>query len=229
METGFESKEGRSPMKLYSLQTPNGQKVSILLEELGVPYEAQTINILKGEQFEAGFVKMNPNSKIPVLVDPDGPAGKVYTSMESGAILLYLAEKFNSFIPDQSALRYECIQWLFFQMASIGPMFGQFGHFFKYAGQACDHPYPVKRYKDEVKRLLAVLDNRLKSQASGFILDSGYSIADIASFPWVLCLDGFYKAAEELNLDQYDNVQKWVSLCLKRPAVERGLLVCPLQ
>lgn len=218
-----------SVMQLYSLRTPNGQKVSIMLEELGLKYEAHTVDILSGDQFRPEFVAMNPNSKIPVLLDPEGPDGShPYTSMESGAILLYLAEKHKALIPENAHSRYECIQWLFFQMASIGPMFGQFGHFYKYASQSCDHPYPVERYTKEAKRLLAVLDKRLQEVSSGYLLKEGYSIADIATFPWVLCLDQGYQAADHLELEKYGFVQSWVDSCIKRPAVQRGLSVCPL-
>lgn len=153
-----------SKLQLYSLNTPNGQKVSVALEEMGLPYDATTIDIMKGEQFEESFVQLNPNSKIPVLVDPHGPDGNPLSIMESGAILLYLAEKTGQFLPKNRRLRSQTLQWLFFQMAGIGPMFGQFGHFYRYAKESCDHPYPVNRYSTEARRLLAVLDKQLEDK-----------------------------------------------------------------
>lgn len=211
-------------IQLYSLATPNGQKVSIALDELGLEYEAHKIDIMKGDQFTPEFIKMNPNSKIPVLKDPNGPEGKEITIMESGAILLYLARKEKKLISQNPTLENETIQWLFFQMASIGPMFGQFGHFYKYATEKCEHPYPKERYTNEVKRLLAVLDTRLNDK--DYIVGSEYSIADIAIFPWVSCLDVFYGAAQHLDLASYKNVQRWMKICQSRPASISGSKVC---
>ena len=211
-------------IQLYSLATPNGQKISVALEELGLDYTSQTVNILKGEQFTPEFVSMNPNSKIPVIVDEDGPNGETVTIMESGAILLYLAEKTGRLLSTDPLLRLETIQWVFFQMASIGPMFGQFGHFFKYAGERCTHPYPLERYTTEARRLLQVLEERLANRR--WLVGDEYSIADIAIFPWVYCLGHFYKAGDHLNLSEYSNVQTWLQTCLNRPASQRGLVVC---
>ncbi len=209
---------------LYSLATPNGQKISVALEELGLNYTPHTVNILTGEQFEPSFVAMNPNSKIPVLVDESGPNGESVTIMESGAILLYLAEKTGSLLSTDPLERLETVQWLFFQMASIGPMFGQFGHFFKYAGDKCDHPYPLQRYTTEAKRLLQVLEGRLDGRT--WLMGETYSIVDIAIFPWVDCLGRFYKAQTHLELSSYPTVLDWLERCLSRPAVQRGMRVC---
>ena len=209
---------------LYSLATPNGQKVSVALEELRLAYTPHTINILKGEQFTPDFVALNPNSKVPVLVDEKGPNGSTVTIVESGAILLYLAEKTGGLLSTDPVLRMETIQWLFFQMANIGPMFGQFGHFFKYAKDRCLDPYPLERYTTEAKRLLTLLDIRLANRE--WIVGEAYSIADIAIFPWVECLGQFYNAGEQLQLSEYSNVQEWLKRCLARPAVQRGMTVC---
>ena len=209
---------------LYSLATPNGQKVSVALEELRLVYTPHTINILKGEQFTPDFVVLNPNSKVPVLVDEKGPNGSTVTIVESGAILLYLAEKTGGLLSTDPVLRMETIQWLFFQMANIGPMFGQFGHFFKYAKDRCLDPYPLERYTTETKRLLTLLDIRLANRE--WIVGEAYSIADIAIFPWVECLGQFYNAGEQLQLSEYSNVQEWLKRCLARPAVQRGMTVC---
>lgn len=211
-------------IQLHSLATPNGQKISVALEELELDYTPHTVNILKGEQFTPEFVAMNPNSKIPVIVDEDGPNGEAVTIMESGAILLYLAEKTGRLLSTDPRIRLETIQWVFFQMASIGPMFGQFGHFFKYAGERCTHPYPLERYTTESKRLLQVLEDRLTSRR--WLVGDEYSIADIAIFPWVYCLRHFYKAGDHLNLSEYSNVQTWLQTCVNRPASQRGLKVC---
>lgn len=211
-------------IQLYSLATPNGQKVSVALEELGLEYDAHTINIMTGDQFTPEFIKLNPNSKIPAILDPNGPDGKEIAMMESGAILLYLAEKTGKLIPSDPRKKNETIQWLFFQMASIGPMFGQFGHFYKYAGDKCDHPYPVERYTNEAKRLLKVLDTRLEGQ--DYIIDGEYTIADIAIFPWVSCLSKFYEADKQLGLADFKNVNRWLSTCLERPAVKVGMNIC---
>ena len=215
---------------LYSLATPNGQKISVALEELGLVYTPHTINILKGEQFSPDFVALNPNSKIPVLVDEaafnkdTSTDSSTHSIVESGAILLYLAEKTGELMSTDPALRMETIQWVFFQMANIGPMFGQFGHFFKYAKERCLDPYPLERYTTEAKRLLALLDGRLAKRE--WVVGEAYSIADIAIFPWIECLGRFYNAEEQLQLSEYSNVQEWLKRCLARPAVQRGMKVC---
>ncbi|TNE60905.1 MAG: glutathione S-transferase [Alphaproteobacteria bacterium] len=208
-----------SPIQLYSLGTPNGHKVHIMLEELGLPYEAHKISISAGDQFTPEFLAINPNNKIPAITDPDGPDGEPYNVFESGAILLYLAEKTGKLLPTDPRRRGEAIQWLFFQMAGVGPMFGQLGHFFKYARDKCDHPYPVERYTNEAKRLLGVLDKRLEGR--DYIADE-YSIADIATFPWVNCLEEFYDATEQVGLKDFKNVEAWRARCNARPAAVKG-------
>lgn len=210
-------------IQLYTLATPNGQKVSVALEELQLPYEAHRVDISSNEQFLPEFLALNPNNKIPVIVDPLGPSGASLTLFESGAILLYLAEKTGRLLPKNSAERYECIQWLFFQMAGVGPMFGQFGHFHRYAGERCTHPYPRQRYLDEVRRLLGVLEQRLQSRQ--FLMGAEYSIADIATFPWVGCLDWGYDARDLVGVDDFPAVVAWHQRCASRPASQRGLQV----
>lgn len=212
-------------IELYSLATPNGQKVSIAVEEMELPYNPHVIDINAGDQFTDKFIKVNPNSKIPAITDSDGPDGKPINIMESGAILLYLADKTNKFIPKDPRARLSTIQWLFFQVAGVGPMFGQFGHFFKYAKDNCDHPYPVERYSKEVRRLLAVMETQLSNNT--YISGDEYTIADMATFPWVSCLDVFYKGKDHLNLSEFKTVNTWLQTCLDRKAVQAGMTVCP--
>lgn len=211
-------------IQLYSLATPNGQKVSIALEEMGLPYNPHTIDIRIDDQFSDEFLAVNPNGKIPAIIDPNGPEGKETRVFESGAILLYLAEKTGQFIPKDPIARIETLKWLFFQMAGVGPMFGQFGHFYKYGTDQCDHPYPVTRYSNETKRLLGVLDKQLSDKP--YLIGDDYTIADIATFPWVSCLDQFYGAKDHLGLDDFAHVQKWFDRCINRPAAQKGMLVC---
>ncbi|MBT3982331.1 MAG: glutathione S-transferase [Bacteriovoracaceae bacterium] len=213
-------------IQLYSLATPNGQKVSIALEEMGLEYTPHTINILTGDQFTEEFIKLNPNSKIPTISDPAGPDGKPIAVMESGAILLYLAEKTGQFLSTDARTRMETLQWLFFQMGGAGPMFGQFGHFYKFAAEKCDHPYPVERYKNETRRLLKVIDTRLKGRE--FIAGESYSIADMAIAPWVRCLDTGYGAYEFLNVAEFNEVNRWTKSIFSRPKTITGLDVCSL-
>lgn len=206
-------------IQLYSLATPNGQKVSIALEEMGLAYDAHTIDIRKGEQKTESFLARNPNGKIPVIIDPDGPDGEELTLFESGAILEYLADKTGQFLPKDGAARYETLKWLYFQMGQVGPMFGQFGHFFAHEGKdECEHLYPVKRYQDIATHTLDVLEGQLKE--SPFLAGSEYTIADMATFPWVLCIDEFYHARETLKLDSYPNINRWLA------ATARGRKVC---
>ncbi len=214
----------KQAIELYSLATPNGQKVSVMLEEIQIPYNAHTINILEGDQFTDEYKKISPNSKIPAIIDPNGPDGKELSIMESGAILIYLSEKSGKLLSNDPRVRNETLQWLFFQVGHVGPMFGQFGHFYKYWKAACDHPYPVERYTKEAKRLLWVLDTQLAG--NNYLINNTYSIADIATFPWVDALTTFYGARETLGLDWYKNVDKWLKTCLKRPAVQRWMNVC---
>ncbi|KAG0592100.1 hypothetical protein M758_1G196100 [Ceratodon purpureus] len=212
-------------IQLYSLATPNGQKVSVALEEMDLEYEPHTINIMKGDQFTPEFIAVNPNSKIPAIVDPNGPGGKEFNVFESGAILLYLAEKTGKFLSQDPSLKWETIQWVFFQMGGIGPMFGQFGHFFKYAKDKCLDPYPVERYTNEAKRLLGVVEKRLEGR--DFLIDDGYSIADMAIFPWVQCLETGYNGSEKLGLKDFPKVMAWKNRCLERPKTAKGMKVCP--
>lgn len=211
-------------IQLYSLATPNGQKVSIALEELGVPYEAHKVNIMQGEQFTDEFKAVCPNSKIPALVDPDGPDGKPLAIFESGAILLHLAEKTGKLLPADPRRRSEYVQWLFFQMANVGPIFGQFGHFYRFAKEKL--PYAIERYTNETRRILGVLETRLAQE--NYLVGDEYTIADIATFPWVGCLDWGYNASEDLKLkEEFPRVMAWYSRCTDRPASVRGAKVCP--
>jgi len=211
-------------IQLYSLSTPNGQKIGIALEEMDLFYDAHTVNILKGDQFKPEFIKINPNSKIPAIVDPNGPDGKPISIMESGAILIYLAQKSGKFYPNDPRLQSEILQWLFFQVGGIGPMFGQFGHFFKYAVDKCDHPYPVERYATESKRLLGVLEKHLENRQ--FLVGEQYTIADMSTVTWVNALSTFYKADEKLELNKFVHVQNWVNKILDRPKTKIGMSVC---
>jgi GSH-dependent disulfide-bond oxidoreductase len=213
-------------IQLFSLSTPNGVKVSVALEELELPYEAHIVNIREGEQFTPEFISISPNSKIPAIVDPHGPGGKPIAMMESVAILLYLAEKAGRLLPVDPAERYECMQWLCFQVGHIGPMFGQFGHFYKYAADTCKDPYPVERYAHEARRLLGVLEHRLDGR--DYIMGDVFTIADIAIFPWVVCLREFYLGGDRVGLDDFSVVNAWVQRCQTRPSYQRGKGVCSL-
>ena len=208
-------------IQLYSLPTPNGVKVSIALEELGLPYEAHLVNIMKNESWTPEFLALNPNGKIPAIIDPNGPGGKPLGLWESGAILLYLAEKTGKLLPADPGRRYETIQWVFFQMASVGPMFGQVGFFHKFAGKEIEDKRPLERYRDESKRLLGVLETRLDGRQ--WIMDDDYTIADIATVGWVRNLVGFYGAGELVEFDKLKHVPAWLERTVARPAVERGL------
>jgi GST-like protein len=208
-------------IQLYSLPTPNGVKVSIALEELGLPYEAHLVNIMKNESWTPEFLSLNPNGKIPAIIDPNGPGGKPLGLWESGAILLYLAEKTGKLLPADPGRRYETIQWVFFQMASVGPMFGQVGFFHKFAGKEIEDKRPLERYRDESKRLLGVLETRLDGRQ--WIMDDDYTIADIATVGWVRNLVGFYGAGELVEFDKLKHVPAWLERTVARPAVERGL------
>jgi len=210
-------------IQLYSLNTPNGVKASIMLEETGLPYEPHLVDIGKSESQLPEFLSLNPNGKIPALIDPDGPGGKPLGLFESGAILLYLADKAGKFIATDPALRWETIQWVFFQMAAIGPMFGQLGFFHKFAGKEYEDKRPLQRYVTESKRLLGVLDARLKGRQ--WIMGDDYSIADIATLGWVRNLITFYEARELVDYDNYGHVAAWLERGLARAAVQRGLLI----
>ncbi|MCB1616647.1 MAG: glutathione S-transferase N-terminal domain-containing protein [Pseudomonadales bacterium] len=213
-------------IQLYSMNTPNGIKVASALEEMGLAYEPHLINILKGDQHTPAFAALNPNGKIPAIIDPNGSEDEAVTLMESCAILLYLAEKSGKFMPDDNEGKRLCQQWLFFQAAHIGPMFGQFGHFYKFATETCDHPYPVNRYTQECKRLLGVLDKQLEQRV--FMLGSDYSIVDMSIYPWVNTLVGFYEARDHIGFDDYPAVERWLQKCIARPASIKAQTVCAL-
>ena len=211
-------------IQLYSLPTPNGVKVSIALEELGLPYEPHLISFGTNDQKSPEFVSLNPNGRIPAIIDPNGPDGKPIGLFESGAILIYLADKTGKLIPSDAARRYETLEWVFFQMAGVGPMFGQFGHFFKFAAEkVANNSYPVERYRDEAKRLLGVLESRL--QGREWIMDDEYTIADITTFPWVRGVDVFYGGREVLEFESFPSVMAWLDRALARPASQRGLSI----
>ena len=208
-------------LQLYSLPTPNGVKVSIMLEEIGLAYEPHTIDIGKNETFTPEFLSLNPNGKIPAIIDPNGPGGAPLGLFESGAILQYLAEKTGKLVPSDAARRYQTIQWVHFQMGGIGPMFGQVGFFHKFAGREFEDKRPLQRYVNESKRLLGVLDQHLDGRI--WMMGNDYSIADIASLGWVRNLNGFYGAGELVAFDSFTNVTAWLARGLARPAVQRGL------
>lgn len=192
-----------------------------MLEEIGLPYEAHLIDIGKNETWTPEFLSLNPNGKIPSIINPDGPGGKPLPLFESGAILLYLAEKSGQFLPQDPAQRYETIQWVFFQMAAVGPMFGQLGFFHRFAGREYEDKRPLERYKNESKRLLGVLESRLEGRE--WIMGEDYTIADISLLGWVRNLIGFYEARELVEFDSFPRVGQWLERGLARPAVQRGL------
>jgi GST-like protein len=208
-------------LQLYSLPTPNGVKVSIMLEEIGLPYEPHTINIGNNETFTPEYLSLNPNGKIPAIIDPDGPGGAPLGLFESGAILQYLAEKTGKLLPADAARRYETIQWVHFQMSAIGPMFGQVGFFYKFAGREIADKRPLERYVAESKRLLGVLERRLDGRQG--IMDDVYTIADISMLGWVRNLIGFYGARDIVAFDTFGQVSAWLERGLARSAVQRGL------
>ena len=208
-------------LQLYSTPTPNGVKVSILLEETGLAYEPHYIDIGKNETWGPEYLALNPNGKIPAIIDPDGPGGKPMGLFESGAILLYLAEKTGKFLPADPAQRYETIQWVMFQMGGLGPMFGQLGYFHKFAGKDIEDKRPLERYRAESQRLLGVLETRLTGR--DWIMGSDYTIADISMIGWVRNLIGFYAAGELVGYDKLTHVPGWLARALARPAVQRGL------
>ncbi|OGA08712.1 MAG: glutathione S-transferase [Betaproteobacteria bacterium RIFCSPLOWO2_02_64_14] len=200
---------------LHTWTTPNGRKVSIMLEEIGLPYNVHPINIGKGEQFTPEFIALNPNSKIPAIVDPEGPDGGPIAMMESGAILIYLAGKTGRLLPEAARGRYVALQWLMFQMGGVGPIFGQVHHFLRAAKEPV--PYAIERYTKETQRLYGVLDGRLKDHE--FLADE-YSIADIATYPWVARYEW-----HKTNLGDYPHVKRWFDAISARPAVQRGMKV----
>jgi GSH-dependent disulfide-bond oxidoreductase len=207
--------------QLYSLPTPNGVKVSVMLEETGLPYEPQLVRFEANDQRSAEFLSLSPNNKIPAILDPNGPGGKPLGLFESGAILIYLADKSGQFMPQDAAGRYETIQWLMFQMGGIGPMFGQLGFFSKFAGKDYEDKRPRDRYAAESRRLLAVLDRQLADRA--WIMGDAYTIADMATFPWVRNLIGFYEASDLVGIADFPNVTRVLGTFVARPAVARGI------
>ena len=208
-------------LQLYSLPTPNGVKVSIMLEETGLPYEAHLVDFATNDQLSPEFISLSANNKIPAILDPDGPGGQPLGLFESGAILIYLAEKTGQFLPSDPAGRYQTIQWLMFQMGGIGPMFGQLGFFHTFAGKDYEDKRPLERYVAESKRLLGVLDKRLEGR--DWIMGDNYSIADIATFGWVRNLIGFYEAGDLVAIQNFPNVLRVLESFVARPAVLRGL------
>ncbi|GGY72131.1 glutathione S-transferase [Cellvibrio zantedeschiae] len=210
-------------LQLYSLPTPNGVKVSIMLEEIGMAYEPHLVNFSSNDQLSPEFLSLNPNNKIPAIIDPNGPDNRPIALFESGAILIYLAEKSGQLLPQDATARYHTIQWLMFQMGGIGPMFGQVGFFNKFAGKEYEDKRPRDRYVDEAKRLLNVLNKQLEN--SLWIMGDTYTIADIATFPWVRNLIGFYEAGDLVGIKDFPNVTRSFNAFLNRPAVIKGLTI----
>jgi GST-like protein len=208
-------------LQLYSFPTPNGVKVSIALEETGLPYEAHMVDIGNNESWTPEFLSLNPNGKIPAILDPNGPSGTPLGLFESGAILQYIADRTGKLLPADPNARYETIQWVHFQMGGIGPMFGQVGFFHKFAGREYEDKRPLKRYVDESKRLLGVMEMRLKNRQ--WFMGDDFTIADISMLGWVRNLIGFYGAREIVEYDTLTEVPAWLKRCLARPAVQRGL------
>ena len=210
-------------IQLYSLPTPNGVKASIMLEETGLAYEPHRVDFDAQDQLSPAFLSLNPNNKIPAILDPDGPGGQPMALFESGAILIYLADKTGQFLARDGARRYETIQWLMFQMGGVGPMFGQLGFFHRFAGKAYEDKRPRDRYVAESRRLLGVLERQLTDRA--WLVGDDYSIADIATFPWVRNLIGFYEAGELVGISEFPNVLRALEAFVTRPAVQRGLQI----
>ncbi len=208
-------------IQLYSMATPNGVKVSTMLEECGLAYEAHKVSILEGDQMTPEFLSLSPNNKIPAILDPNGPDSQPMGLFETGAILIYLAEKTGQFLSKDPATRYQTLQWLMWQMGGAGPMFGQFGFFYKFAGKEVQDPLPQNRFADESRRLLGVLDQHLSTRT--VMVGDEYSIADIALWPWINTLGGFYDAADRLGLADFSHVNRWLGECLARPASQVGL------
>jgi GSH-dependent disulfide-bond oxidoreductase len=210
-------------IQLYSLPTPNGIKVSVMLEESGLAYEPHLVRFEANEQMSPEFLSLNPNGKIPAIIDPNGPDGAPFPLFESGAILLYLADKARRFVPEDAAGRYETIQWLMFQMSAVGPMFGQVGFFNKFAGKEFEDKRPRDRYVAESKRLLRVVDSRLEQRR--WMMGEEYSIADMAIFPWINTLTTFYEAGDLVGIGDFAHVRRALAAFLARPAVVRGMTI----
>ena len=212
-------------IQLYSMATPHGQKIGIALEEMELAYEPHLINIIQGDQHDPEFALISPNEKIPAIIDPHGPEGKMLALSESAVILIYLADKTGRLLPQNYLSRMEHMQWLIFQMAHIGPMIGQFGHFYKFMRDQLKDDYPLERYSNETRRLLGVLDKRLEGRK--FIVDD-YSIVDISIVPWVNCCAEFYQAWDHLEMEKFANVEAWRKRVSERPAYIKGKEVCSL-
>jgi GSH-dependent disulfide-bond oxidoreductase len=210
-------------IQLYSLPTPNGVKASIMLEETGLPYEPHLVSFDSNDQASPEFLSLNPYGKIPAIIDPNGPSGAPLPLFESGAILIYLADKAGKFIAQDAAGRYETIQWVMFQVGGVGPMFGQLGFFHKFAGKDFEDKRPRDRYVGEAKRVLGVIDKRLANRT--WMMGDDYSIADIAIFPWVRNLVGFYDAGGLVGIANFPNVTRVLATFVERPAVVRGLVI----
>ncbi len=207
-------------IQLYSLPTPNGIKASAMLEETGLAYEPHLVSFSTDDQMTPEFLSLNPNNKIPAIIDPNGPDGKPIGLWESGAILVYLADKSGQLLSTQPAQRYQTLQWLMFQMGGAGPIFGQFGFFHKFAGSEIEDKRPYERYQNETKRLLAVMNGQLEK--TEYISSDEYTIADLALWPGVRTLGGFYDASEELELEKFEAVNIWYNKCMERPASEKA-------
>ena len=207
-------------IQLYSLPTPNGIKASAMLEETGLPYEPHLVDFGSDDQLSPEFISLNPNNKIPAIIDPNGPNGEAFGLWESGAILIYLAEKSGVMLSRDPVKRHETIQWLMFQMGGAGPMFGQFGFFHKFAGKDIEDKRPFERYQNESKRLLNVINSHLEN--SEYLVGDEYTIADLALWPWVRTLNGFYEATEELEMQKYTAIDRWFEKCFSRPASEKA-------
>ena len=208
-------------IQLYSLPTPNGIKVSAMLEETGLAYEPHLVDFGKNDQMTPEFNSLNPNNKIPAMIDPNGPDGKPLALFESGAILFYLAEKSGKFIPSDAAGRYQTLQWVMFQMGGVGPMFGQVGYFVKFAGKDIEDPRPRQRYLDEARRLIGVIEGRLTGR--DYIMGSDYTIADITLWPWLRTINGFYGAGELVGIKDFPKVLDYVKRCEDRPASQKAV------
>lgn len=212
-------------IQLYSLPTPNGVKISIMLEETGLAYEAHTVSFATQDQLTPEFISLNPNNKIPAIIDPNGPGGQPMGLWESGAILIYLADKAGQFLSTDPRTRYETLQWLMFQMGGVGPMFGQVGFFTKFAGTEIEDPRPRERYLNESRRLLSVMNGHLKGKQ--WLVDDTYSIADIATFPWIRNLLEFYQAGDLVGIHDFPEVTRVLATFVERPAVDKGLTIPP--